>query len=163
MAFDAYIKIGDYKGESGDNKHKDWIEVLSFHWGVSQSGTSSFGGGGGAGRANVQDFSFVKRTDKASPVLFQSCCEGSHIKETTFVIRKAGGAQLEYLTYKFSDALITRVSPGGSSHGADEIPLEEVSLNFAKCTIDYQPQGADGKAAGGPIHGGWDLGKNVKA
>jgi hypothetical protein len=59
--------------------------------------------------------------------------------------------------------LISSVAPGASAQGSDDVPLEEVSHNFGKCEIDYQPQGNDGKAAGGPVHGGWDLQKNVKA
>ena len=36
MGADIFAKIGDIKGESIDDKHKDEIEVLSFSWGVSQ-------------------------------------------------------------------------------------------------------------------------------
>jgi type VI secretion system secreted protein Hcp len=163
MAFDSFIKIGDIKGEATDKKHKDEIEVLSFSWGATQTGTASYGGGGGSGKVQLTDFSFVHKVDKASPILFQKCCLGEHIKEANFVVRKAGGDQLEYLKVKFTDVLVSGIRPGGAAQGADEIPLEEVSLNFAKIGVDYQPQGPDGKAAGGPIHGGWDLKANVKA
>ena len=36
MASDIFAKIGDIKGESLDDKHKDEIEVLSFSWGVER-------------------------------------------------------------------------------------------------------------------------------
>ena len=36
MASDIFAKIGDIKGESLDDKHKDEIEVLSCSWGVTQ-------------------------------------------------------------------------------------------------------------------------------
>lgn len=163
MAFDAFIKLGDIKGESTDSKHKDEIEVYSFHWGATNTGMGGHGSGGGSGKVQVHDFSFIKKIDKASPVLFMKCCTGEHTKEGTFVVRKAGGTQLEYLKIKFYDILISSVRPGGSSQGSDDIPLEEVSLNFGKVEIDYQPQGADGKAAGGPVHGGWNLKENIKA
>lgn len=162
MAFDAFIKIGDVKGESGDSKHKDEIEVLSFHFGVSNAGSSGMGSGGGSGRAQVADFSFVKKVDKSSPVLFQHCATGEHIKSAMFVIRRAGGTQLEYLKIKLADVLVSSVRPGGSSQGSDEVPLEEVSLNFSQIHVDYQAQGPDGKAAGGPVHGGWDVKQNIK-
>jgi type VI protein secretion system component Hcp len=41
--------------------------------------------------------------------------------------------------------------------------MEEVTINFAKVEYSYQPQGADGKAQGGPILAGWDVKANVKA
>ncbi len=28
--FDAFSKIGDIKGESTDDHHRDWVEVLSY-------------------------------------------------------------------------------------------------------------------------------------
>ena len=48
MASDLFIKIGDIKGESLDDKHKDEVDVLAWSWGVSQSGSMHGGGGGGA-------------------------------------------------------------------------------------------------------------------
>jgi type VI secretion system secreted protein Hcp len=163
MAFDAFMKLDKIDGESKDDSHGGEIDVLSFHWGVTQSGTAGAGGGGGGGKSSVSDFSFVKRIDKASPTLFQKCCTGEHIASGLLTLRKAGGTQLEYLKYTFTDLIVSGVRPGGSAQGSDDIPLEEVSINFAKCQLAYQPQGADGQADGGPVLGGWDLSKNVKA
>ena len=39
MASDIFAKLGDIKGESIDDKHKDEIEVLSFSWGVANPGS----------------------------------------------------------------------------------------------------------------------------
>jgi type VI secretion system secreted protein Hcp len=55
MAMDIFIKIGDLKGESIDDKHKDEIQVLAWSWGMSQSGTTHMGPGGGSGKASFQD------------------------------------------------------------------------------------------------------------
>jgi len=38
MAVSIFARIGTIKGESQDAKHKDEIDVLSWSWGVSQSG-----------------------------------------------------------------------------------------------------------------------------
>jgi len=45
MASDIFIKIGDIKGESNDDKHKDEIEVMSWSWGMNQQGSMGTGGG----------------------------------------------------------------------------------------------------------------------
>ena len=50
MASDIFAKIGDIKGESPDDKHKDEIEVLSFSWGVANPANVGGGGGGGGDR-----------------------------------------------------------------------------------------------------------------
>ncbi len=37
---DAFLKIGDVKGECSDHEFKEWIEVLSWSWGAHQLGTA---------------------------------------------------------------------------------------------------------------------------
>jgi len=71
MAFDAFLKIDTIPGECTDDKHAEWIEILSFSHGVSQqvSGSVSSGGGRSAERCDHSDFSVVKTLDKASPKL----------------------------------------------------------------------------------------------
>ncbi len=117
MASDIFAKIGDIKGESADDKHKDEIEVLSFSWGVTNAATIGGGGGGGAGRATFHDLSFTHTIDKASPRLLQACATGTHLKEATITHRKAGKGQQEFLIIKMNDIIITGVSLGDSSAG----------------------------------------------
>jgi type VI secretion system secreted protein Hcp len=162
MAYDAFLKLTDIKGESKDKTHKGEIDIFSFSFGVSQPGIASHGGGGGAGKSSFSDFSFMHHADSSSPVLFQKCSSGEHLKEGLITLRKAGGTQLEYLKIKLTDVLISSVQYSGSSQG-DDVPTESISINFSKIEMDYQPQGPDGKAEGGAIHGGWDVKQNVKA
>ena len=63
MAFDAFIKIDGVPGESTDDKHKDWIEILSYNLGMDQpsSATDSSAGGGTTERVNIEDFKVVKQ------------------------------------------------------------------------------------------------------
>ncbi len=164
MAFDAFLKISDIPGESTDDKHKDWIEVLSFSCGVSQraSGSASTGGGATAERADFQDFSIVKTLDKASPKLALACAGGTHIKEVVLELCRAGGDKVKYMEYKLSHAVISSVRPGGSAQGGETLPLEEVSFNYGKIEWTYvQQKRADG-SGGGQVAAGWDLEKNKK-
>jgi len=69
MAVDMFIKIGDIEGEAVDDAHGGEIDVLDWSWGMSQSGSMHIGGGGGSGKVNVQDLSFTKYVDMASPNL----------------------------------------------------------------------------------------------
>jgi type VI secretion system secreted protein Hcp len=159
--FDAFLKLDGIKGESADAKHKGEIDIMSFQWGVSQTGVQATGGGGGAGKVHFQDIHFIKKNDASSPLLMLNCAGGNHIKEANFVVRKAGGEQLEFLKIKLTDVLISSFKDHGSQNG-DQIPMEYVTLNFAKVEYQYQPQGADGKAQGGPIMAGWDVKANKK-
>ncbi len=158
MAFDAFIKLDDIKGESIDDKHKGEIDVLSWSWGVSQTGASGGGGGSGAGKANVHDLTFTKPLDKSSPLLFQMCCSGKPIKTALLVCRKAGGtAPVEYVKITMNQAIITSVTPGGDK-GSDFI-TETVTLNFASMNYEYVPQKGDG-SGDASIAKGWDVAGN---
>ena len=90
---DYFLKIAGVDGESGDDKHKGEIDVESFSWGETQSGTAGHGSGGGAGKVQAQDFHFVKKLDKASSSLFIACATGEHFKSAILTARKAGGEQ----------------------------------------------------------------------
>jgi type VI secretion system secreted protein Hcp len=147
MATDIFAKIGDIKGESQDSKHKDEVDVLSWSWGVQQSGTMAHGGGGGEGKASFNDFNFTHHIDKASPLLMKACATGQHISEATITVRKAGKGQQEYLVIKMSDVLVTSVA---MSVVADEsTTTENVTLQFAKVDLEYKPQKPDGSLAAG--------------
>src|SRR6266404_8015341 len=118
MASDIFAKIGDIKGESLDSKHKDEIEVLSFSWGVTNTGATAAGGGGGAGKATFQDLSIVHKIDKASPLLMQACATGEHLKEATITFRKAGKGQQDFLIIKMNDVIVTGVVQSALSSDA---------------------------------------------
>ncbi len=160
MASDIFAKIGDIKGESLDDKHKDEIDVLSFSWGVSQTGSFAFGGGGGSGKAQFNDFNFSSNTSKASPKLFLACASGEHIKEAQITVRKAGKGQQEYLIIKMNDVLVSSYQTGGSGQ-SDAVPTDQVGMAFAKIEFSYFPQKADG-SLDAPITAGWDLKANKK-
>lgn len=161
MAVDIFIKIGDIKGESQDKTHKDEIEVLNWSWGMSQSGNMHTGTGGGAGKVSIQDLSLTKYVDKATPNLMMHCSSGKHVPKVTLTVRKAGGdTQVEYLIINLEEVLISSLSTGGS--GSDDRLIENITLNFAKVTVDYQPQKADGTKDGGPIKYGWNIRSNIK-
>ena len=144
MAVDVFLKINGIPGESADSKHKGEIDVLSYSWGLTQTGTMSYGGGGGAGVANFGDFSFMMRMNKATPKLMQACANGTHIPDAILTCRKAGDKQQEYMSYKFYDLLISSYQTSASS----EEPTESISFNFSKMEMEYKEQDAKGNLGG---------------
>jgi type VI secretion system secreted protein Hcp len=159
MAVDIFLKIAGVDGESKDDKHKKEMDILAWSWGLSNSGSAQVGGGAGAGKVNVQDVSFTKWVDAATPKLVLACCNGTHYDEATLVVRKAGGSPVEYIKLKLQEVLITSVSTGGS--GGEDRLTENITLNFAKFNLDYTPQDDKG-AAGTAIPAGWDIAANKK-
>jgi type VI secretion system secreted protein Hcp len=157
-AVDYFLKIDGIEGESADSKHKSEIDVQSFSWGETQSGTFAAGGGGGAGKVAMQDFHFVMQVNKASPKLMLACANGQHIPKAVLTCRKAGKEQQEYMKWTFSDVLVSSYQTGGSANG-DVLPVDQISLNYAKVEVEYKEQKADG-TLGGAVKAGWDLKQN---
>ena len=159
MARDQFIKLGDLKGESKDKTHKDEIDVLTWSWGVSNSGSAHTGGGAGSGKVHVNDLTFTKLIDKASPNLFLYCCNGKHIDRATLTVRKAGENPLEYLLITVEELIVTSVSTGGS--GGEDRLTENVTLNFARVKVNYKEQTPTGGVGDKPEMG-WNIAENAK-
>lgn len=162
MSYDAFLKVDGVPGECTDDKHKDWIEILSYSTGVSQShgGSRSGTGGAASGRADMSDFSVVKRLDKASPTLMLKCANGDHIKEVLVELCQATGDKQPYMKYKMTDVLVSSVRPGGASQGGDTLPLEEVSFNYAKIEYTYTQLDHNTGKSKGDVSKWWDTTTN---
>jgi type VI secretion system secreted protein Hcp len=160
VASDIFAKIGDIKGESLDDKHKDQIELLSWSWGVANPQPHATGSGAGAaGKPSFHDLSFTHKIDKASPLLLRGCATGQHLKEATITRRKSGKGQQGFLVIKMNDVIITSVTEADESA---EGQVETVTLAFAKVDLEYRPQKADGSLDAG-IHFKYDIKANKEA
>jgi type VI secretion system secreted protein Hcp len=155
---DYFLKIEGIEGESPDAKHKGEIQLESFSWGATNSGTMAYGGGGGAGKVQFQDFHFTMKTNKAAPKLMLACATGEHIKKATLIGRKAGKEQQEYMKVEFSDLLVTSFQAGAHG-GSDTIPIDQISLNFSKLEWTYKEQKPDG-TLGGQTKAGYNIKEN---
>lgn len=163
MAIDVYLQIDGIKGESQDDKHKDWIECSSVNWGIVQprSATASTGGGHTAERAELQEITFSKMADLSSPILMQTCAAGKTIPKAKLEFMRAdgNGSPIKYFEIELENVLIGGIHPGiesGSFLG------EHVSLKFSKVKWRYTQQKIGGGTGGSTI-GGWDLAANKVA
>jgi type VI secretion system secreted protein Hcp len=142
-AVDIFLDLGPgIPGESTDKAHKDQVDVLAWSWGMSNSGTTHDGGGGGVGKANFQDLSLTKYVDKASPLLMRHCADGKLIAKATLFLRKVATMPIEYVKIELTNILVSGISTGGS--GGEDRLTENVTLNFAKVKFDYIPVKPDG-------------------
>ena len=162
MAFDTFIKINGIPGESMDEKHKDWIEIISFSHHVEQpaSSTASSVGGATAERVNHGTFNIVHQMDKATPKLFEACCTGKHIKEVTIEFCRAGGDKVKYMEIKLEQVLVSSVAESGSTSGESGFPADAISLSYGKIKWTYTQQKREDGSAGGNVSAGWDLTAN---
>lgn len=157
MAIDHFLKLDGVKGESQDAAYPDQIDVLSWSWGLSQSGSVHTGGGAGSGKVSVQDISLTKYIDVSSPTLHLFCANGKHIAKGMLICRKAGENPLEYLKLDLEEIMVTSVQTGGS--GGEDRLTENITLNFRKVKTTYTQQNKDGSKGAAPEMT-WDIAKN---
>lgn len=160
MAIDVYLQIDGIKGESMDDKHKDWIECTSVTWGVKQprSATASTGGGHTAERCEHEEVVIDKLADLASPILLQTCSAGKTIPKAKLEFMRADGQgdRIKYFEIELENVLIGAIKPKVEE---DAIIQEKVGLKFSKIKWKYTQQKVTG-GAGGNTSGGWDLATN---
>jgi type VI secretion system secreted protein Hcp len=153
-----FLKIDGIDGDSQQDGHAGEIEIESFSWGESNSGAAAHGGGGGAGKVSMQDFHFTMRSSKASPKLMLACATGQHFKEAVLVGLRSGERPQQFLKYRLTDVLVSRYQFAGVPP-RENLPSDQISLDFGKVEFDYTPQQPDG-SAGAPVHFGFDLRSN---
>jgi type VI secretion system secreted protein Hcp len=160
MAIDVYLQIDGIKGESMDDKHKDWIECKSVSWGVTQpkSATASTGGGHTAERAEMTDIVVSKLADLATPILLQTCAAGKTIPKARMEFMRAdgNGDRVKYFEIQLENVLIGEVNPSVTE---GDFMHENLGLKFSKVKFMYTQQKISG-GAGGNTSGGWDLATN---
>ena len=87
-AVDMFMKIDQIPGESRDSVHKNEIDVLAWSWGAAKPPSKSC--------VSVQDISFTKYVDAASPKLIAAVGTGQPIPTAKLIVRKAGDIPFEY-------------------------------------------------------------------
>ena len=154
MAIDVYLQIDGIKGESMDDRHKDWIEVSGVHWSIMQpkSAVTSSGGGHTPERAELSDVLFRKVADLSSPILMQHCAMGKTIPQAKFEFMRAAGngTPIKYVEIEMENVLISQITPsieGGSILG------EGVGLKYSKIKWKYTQQKVSGGAGGNTARG----------
>jgi type VI secretion system secreted protein Hcp len=129
----VFVKFDGLDGESQDADHKDWVDVLSWSWGLSKDSR---------GKVCVQDLSLVKYLDSSTPDLIQSMPADTTFRTADLEVwqgRERGRLVLRMLLNGVS---VSSVSTGGSV-GEDRL-TENISLNFSELEGTYTVLRDDG-------------------
>lgn len=130
--FDMFLEIDGIPGESTAPAHTGTIDILSWNWGISQT-------------ASVGTVSVIKRIDKATPLLFQDCTDGTVIPLATVYLTRQDGQT--YLEYDLRSVIVSSISHGGDVNG-DGLPDETLELSFDGVKLTYTQYDATGKPVG---------------
>ena len=145
----AYIKFQGVEGEAQDKDHKGWSDVLSFNQGISQPGGGSTGPTRRRGDVILDDISVVKELDKASPKIAESMCKGKVYPKVEIHLTASytDAGRQTYYAYELKNSLVTSYNISGSGQ-ADDVPTEELSLNFEEIKVTYTECDNAGKKKG---------------
>lgn len=162
MAVEIFLKLDGIDGESIKQGAQNYIEIFSFSNGASNPSSVAFGTGSGAGKVDLSALSLQKQLDKSTPLLFENCCKGTHIKTGSMIVRESTGdtTTQTYYQYDMKEVFVDSISWGGAAGGGK--PSESVSLSAKQLTITYWPQDATGKL-GDKVPFGWDVSTNTVA
>lgn len=131
----GFLKIGDIKGESTDQAHKDWIVIESWSFGESRPGTAA----ATTGKRQHAPFKVTKAVDKSSPMLQRAAQTGQTFERVYLDAAETGADGREtYLKYELENVMITSYS---LSSGGDR-PMESFALNYKAIktdTVPYRP------------------------
>jgi type VI secretion system secreted protein Hcp len=175
MAINFVLQLGgspgspEIKGDSIVKGHTSEIDILSWSWGMTQTGSTQIGaGGGGTGSADVHDLTLTKYIDSSTHLLNQYCHAGNHLEGAVLTCIKVGGKSgpVEYLkiTMGSHDSKNGAVMISSTKTGQLEVVdgkqtdriLETITLNFNNVSIDHNPQEKTGSGGGtmssGPLH-----------
>lgn len=158
-AYNMFLKIEGVDGESTDDKHKDWIEVLSYSHGVSQPGAIQGGGGGTITRPEHEEISIVKEIDKATPKLNLFCCNGKTFGGVQIELCRAADKET-YMKYTLYDAIISAVKLKGEPQTGEDRPTEDVSFVYGKIDWVYTEFDANDNKVG-TVETQWDIEANT--
>lgn len=150
-----FLSVAGIPGESIDENHADWIDVLSFSHGISQP-TGGLTTTRSIGRSEHGDFTITKELDKSSPKLALACCSGQHITEVVIEVCRADTGD-KYMAYTLTDVIVSSISQNGASQGAEARPIEEVSLRYGRIDWTYTERDPITSAAKGNVEAYWDL------
>ena len=130
----VYAKYDGVDGESQDDKHKGWIDVLSVDWGTMHRESAKKN----RPAVNVVDSMVITMDfEKASVSLLKASSQGKVIPKLEIEqTANYGGERLTYLKYELTNVLVTSFDVNAS--GNDESPpTVVVGNNFEEIKVTY--------------------------
>ncbi len=178
MAIDAYMWFQDTDGLYLDSEsqvdfaksaqgsgidfppNSNVFEIESYSLDIEQVlNIGSQSSGAGAGKVTFNPFSITRKTDRASPILYQMACSGTPFRSVALVLSKSAGGNASAIVFqKFTFKLVAVKSIAWAYDAED--PKETVTFEYGGLVIEYWMQEPDG-SLGAKVLGGWNRVKNI--
>ncbi len=181
FTFTGYVKFVNgsggilFPGESVDQDHQDWSELLSFDQALLAPPLALGGSGAATGKPQFEDIVLVKRLDRTGPPLQNAAATGRMIPGVVIEFQRWGEGGQVFYEYQLSNVLVTRYNVGttmeknvtplgqprveAGSFGSSNTPIEEIALAYSRITVRYAAQKPDGSMDAWTEFS-WDLARN---
>ena len=145
----AYIKFDGIDGEALDDKHKGWSDLASFSQGMTQPGGAKTGATRRRGDVILNDLSCAKELDKSSPKIAEAVCKGKVFPKVEIDVTASttDKGRVTYYRYELTNVMVTGYNISGSGQ-AEDVPMEDFSLNFEEIKVTYTENDSKGKKKG---------------
>lgn len=150
----VFVKYDGVDGESKDQNHDKWIDVLSVDWGVIRDEDAA---SGELRAPKPKPFRITKEIDKATPLLMEALVTPGTAPRNLVVeyTRDTSAGRVVYLKYELKNVLISSYQVSGSGQ-AEGVPTEDFSLNFEEIKVTYTPLDEAGQRVGEDVASTWN-------
>jgi type VI secretion system secreted protein Hcp len=131
-ALEYFLKIPGAAGESADSKHKSEIDVMSWAWGVSNTGAGSV----------FEPFTWEQGLDASFVPLFLGLVNNTPFPSAVLSVRNSGMAVTDFFRMTLSDVHMASLS----SQGTDAITVH-AAARYGAIAMHYCKQKPDGSLA----------------
>lgn len=149
---DIFLRLEGIDGESKDQAHPRWMDIQSFHWGVTRPA--------GTNLTQMSALQLFKRVDSASPLLHLACANGQHFPKVTLDLVRPGERRVRYYRIVLEDVLVTSSGVAWTEPAAEYGVAEILGLAYGRMSWTYTEFAPDGKAAR-ELAAYWDLLKGL--
>lgn len=150
-----YLQYDGVKGNVTAEGYEGCIKISSAHFGVGRHITMEPGkmANREVGKPTISEVSLTKEADNSVAAIFKEAVSGSAGKKAVLKFVRSGDKVEEFMEYSLENCLVSSYS---ISAGSDDEPMENITLSFSKCEINYKDHDATNKT-GNPQRAGYDL------
>jgi len=145
----GYIKFEGIDGESQDQRHDKWSDLISFDELMELPHTAT---GQARSRLTVDHMRVVKVVDAASTQLLQKLDQKTPFPSVKIEVTRSytNGGRKRYLWIELKNVLIVsyHISGNCDATSGDEIPTEEIAMSFTTFDMSYEQADQAGNVQG---------------
>ena len=135
MSLQMHMRIDGVVGEAASFKHKGWMEILSWNWGMTSNRKTALATDDS--KTALNEMSVIKYIGIDSTEIRNLFAQGKLIPHIDFNIEPLTGkreAQKNYVNIKMEDVLIKSVITGGTAE--DKFFKEHITLLYDRITFE---------------------------